>query len=303
MNIFCHYMYASYLFVVILFQYLFQMTSQQIEYYLRWTWQLLRLYGPNLRRDAASSLSLQETLRSLLRAIKIHETETLHACEENLHLLQFIESQQTLKLSQQESVSEANREHHMNEEETVDESSPSSYKTLEFKHIQKYIQDHGLDKEFDVDVSNVPVSSYSAASKEHTQTPAVAQSRIKKSYSEDHVKTPSKVDGHELGSKDGEVFSSSDIEGPWASNWHDDDDTDPANDMSSDGNDSTDEQANKMLDNAQLPVIKVSKLSTEASIKSLKAHVSLMDVGDGRQVEVVDVESVIKAKRSQQRSK
>lgn len=289
------------------------MTSQNIEYYLRWTWQLLRLYGPNLRRDAASSLPLQETLRGLLRAIKIHETETLHACEENLHLLRFVESQQVFKLKQQEGVSIVSNDENINgdmDANDIEESLENiSYPILEFKQIQKYIYDHGLDKEFSTDLSAVPVSKSTA-----TSTTIATQSRIKKSYSDDQQTAPQSIPNNNQSIELVSAVTSSalDLEGPWTSNWHDDDDADPANDISTDDDNFEGNEIDiEDNDTHTAPPSKVqkstlgtnSKYHQQQETKSTKDHITLLDVGDGRMVEVVNVDSVMRARLLQKRIK
>lgn len=54
---------------------------------------MLRLYGPVLQRDAATSLPLQESLRSLLRSITMHEHDSLKYAEQNMFFMNFLAGQ------------------------------------------------------------------------------------------------------------------------------------------------------------------------------------------------------------------
>jgi hypothetical protein len=68
-----------------------------VEYYLRWCWALLTTYGKLLQ--GSDSMSHQESLRALIRAISIHETEILKMSDDNHFTLSFLTSQCGMDIS------------------------------------------------------------------------------------------------------------------------------------------------------------------------------------------------------------
>eukprot|EP01038_Epipyxis_sp_PR26KG_P014178 gene14178-19024_t len=68
--------------------------SRHIEYYLRWCWEMLRIFGNVLQSNSLSMMHM-ESVRALIRAISVHEKEILKMADENLFSLGFI-AQQTV---------------------------------------------------------------------------------------------------------------------------------------------------------------------------------------------------------------
>lgn len=66
------------------------LASRHIEYYLRWTWEVLRTHSNILQSD---SMPFKESLRSLIRAVASHEKEVMRICDENHFSLSFLLSQ------------------------------------------------------------------------------------------------------------------------------------------------------------------------------------------------------------------
>jgi hypothetical protein len=64
-----------------------------VEFYLRWVWEVLRLYGPTLQVDSGNSLQHKQVLRALLRAVAAHEREGLKIALDNESSLVFLCSQ------------------------------------------------------------------------------------------------------------------------------------------------------------------------------------------------------------------
>lgn len=67
--------------------------SQHTEFYLRWCWTVLRLFGPAIQMDATNAMAHREVLRALIRSISTHERESQHVSDENRFSMLFLASQ------------------------------------------------------------------------------------------------------------------------------------------------------------------------------------------------------------------
>lgn len=136
-----------------LFKFLAQqiLNSRYLEYYLHWSWQVLRLYGPTLQRDTGTSLSLQESLRGLMRSINLQEKEILRSCEQNLFLLDFISTQHNLFTSQQPALMNP---HEFTEAIMNNEHTKSTSSLMEFKEIKEYLTNNGLNAAYTTELEN-----------------------------------------------------------------------------------------------------------------------------------------------------
>ena len=61
--------------------------SVHIEFYLTWVSTILKQYGGVFE---ISSMPVMESLRSLIRAVSMHEAEVMKMCDENQYILSFL---------------------------------------------------------------------------------------------------------------------------------------------------------------------------------------------------------------------
>lgn len=104
----------------------FQVTSSNLEYYLRWTLALLQSHGPYIQSNG--NMSLTESLRSLLRALTIHEKEIFKIASDNLFTLNFIHTQfsptrndSIVELEQEEKLKEQQQAQQYEEQQVEDD--------------------------------------------------------------------------------------------------------------------------------------------------------------------------------------
>lgn len=110
----------------------FQAVSRHVEYYLRWCWALLTTYGRLLQ--GSDSMAHQESLRALIRAISIHETEILKMSDDNHFTLSFITSQCGIDTSTAD---------------TKATEELSGDKSVAIKHIEEAVYENGGESDND----------------------------------------------------------------------------------------------------------------------------------------------------------
>eukprot|EP01034_Spumella_vulgaris_P031898 gene31898-39410_t len=66
--------------------------SRHVEYYLQWCWGVICTHGAILQ-SALTAMPLQESLRSLIRAVSVHEKEIMRMSDENQFTLRFLTAQ------------------------------------------------------------------------------------------------------------------------------------------------------------------------------------------------------------------
>lgn len=67
-------------------------SSRHLEYYLTWTWAVLRTHGEALSSTLAP-MTVQQSMRALIRVVTAHEREFVKMCEDNLFMLNFLATQ------------------------------------------------------------------------------------------------------------------------------------------------------------------------------------------------------------------
>jgi hypothetical protein len=83
-----------------------QIASRHIEYYLHWCWNLLQTHGAVLT-SILNSMAHLESIRSLIRAISMHEREIMKMSDENYFSLTYLTSQMVERSPSDASESDA----------------------------------------------------------------------------------------------------------------------------------------------------------------------------------------------------
>ena len=184
---------------------------------------MLRLYGPILQRDAATSLPLQESLRGLLRSIAMHESDSLKYAEQNMFSMNFLAGQH-MRLEQQQQLL------HRGNVATLDspqcevvgetENSKELLSAFRFDNIQRYILEHNL----------VPAPPAYPLTDDNNEFDDINNADNDCFDDEEVGELNGKSKRSKLTSSSGKKSASQDIEeevdddAVWTSNWVDDDD-------------------------------------------------------------------------------
>jgi hypothetical protein len=255
------------------------------------------MYGPSLQRDAALSLSLQESLRGLMRAINTHEKETLRYCEQNMYLLNYISMQHDLKFGKDVANTAT-------EDATID---ANGYPT--FPLIKEYLAKNKLD---DLFKETETKANFIEGTNIEKQVP---KSRIIRSYgdkernnnaeeqeAEDEVvvekKTPKKTKKEEVKEVVKEpvkevkttVEKEIELDEVWTSNWNDDDEEGDLPLEDDFGENNAEEEAGKEVEKEVVDEDHI----LDAAFKSAsinEPYIHMETLPDGTVVKVLDVKA------------